>query len=60
MYQQILAIKKGEKYNNKDQMTARHIRFSIDENPLVSPLKKAQIQADRDNPRNKREYYNRW
>ena len=60
MYKTITAIKKSTIYNNKWQKTARHIRFSILENPLVSPIMKQEILDDQESPDTQREYFNRW
>lgn len=60
MYQIILAIKKGIEYNTKGKPTAKYIKFSVLENPLVSPLKKQQIIDNQNSPNIQREYFNRW
>lgn len=60
MYQIILAIKKGIEYNMKGKPTAKYIKFSVLENPLVSPLKKQQIIDNQNSPNIQREYFNRW
>lgn len=60
MYKLIRDIKKGNKYNNKNQYSAKHIKFSILENPFASP-KVVQYALDRkDDPRVQREYFNKW
>lgn len=60
MYQTILEIKKGVKYNNKWQRTARHIRFSVTDNPLMSPMEFRRVMDEKDSPITKREYFNVW
>lgn len=60
MYQTILDIKKWIKYNNPGQRTARHIRFSVTDNPLMSPMELRRVMDSKDSPVTKREYFNVW
>ena len=60
MYKTITNIKKGLVYNNPGQKTAIHIRFSVLENPLVSPIMKQEILDDQNSPDTQREYFNKW
>lgn len=60
MYQTATEIKKGI-YNQKDSpLTARYIKFSIHENPLASPAKRADILLHASDPDIQREYFNVW
>ena len=64
MYKTILNIKKGTVYDAPGQKTGRrsaqHIKFSVLENPLVSPVMLQEILTDKDSPDTQREYFNRW
>lgn len=60
MYQEILNIKKWEKYNNEWQRSARHIKFSVYDNPLMSPMELRRVMDNQDSPTTKREYFNVW
>ncbi len=64
MYKTILNIKKGTVYDQPGQNTwrrsAQHIKFSVLENPLVSPVMLQEILADKDSPDTQREYFNKW
>lgn len=64
MYKTILNIKKGTVYDQPGQNTGRrsaqHIKFSVLENPLVSPVMLQEILADKDSPDTQREYFNKW
>lgn len=60
MYETIIDIEKGQKYNNLNQKTARHIKVSADDNPLIHPLERKEIYDNRDKPSIQRQYFNRW
>lgn len=60
MYQTIIEIKKSIKYNNPGQRTARHIKFSVHDNPLMSPMELRRVMDDQNSPTTKREYFNVW
>jgi len=60
MYQEIINIKKSLKYNNPGQRTGRHIKFSVHDNPLMSPMELRRVMDDQDSPTTKREYFNVW
>jgi len=64
MYKTILNIKKGTIYDvpgqNTGRRSAQHIKFSVLENPLVSPVMMQEILADKDSPDTQREYFNKW
>lgn len=60
MYQTIMDIEKGNTYNGEWQFTAEYIPFSIDDNPLVSPKKRAYVETKKSQPNIQREYYNKW
>lgn len=60
MYQQILEYKKGQIYNNKDQLTCEVIPVSADDNPLIHPNVLKQIHATKHLPSTQRQYYNKW
>ena len=60
MYQELLEIKKSIKYNNPGQRTARYIKFSVLDNPLMSPIEFRRVMDDKDLPSTKREYFNVW
>lgn len=60
MYETIIDIKKWLKYNNPGQRTARHIKFSVYDNPLMSPMELRRVMDDQNSPTTKREYFNIW
>ncbi len=60
MFETIIEIAKGTKYNNPGQKTARHIKVSADDNPLIHPLERREINDNRDKPAIQRQYFNRW
>lgn len=60
MYQIATEIKKGI-YKQKDSpLTAKYIKFSINENPLASPAKRADILMHASDPDIQREFFNVW
>lgn len=60
MYQIATEIKKGI-YKQKDSpLTAKYIKFSINENPLASPAKRADILLHANDPDIQREFFNVW
>jgi len=60
MFETIMEIAKGKIYNNEGQFTARHIKVSADENPLIHPLVRREINDSRDKPSTQRQYFNKW
>ena len=60
MYKLIRDIRKWEKYNNPDQYSARHIKFSILDNPFASPKMVQYAIDNKADPRVQREYFNKW
>ena len=60
MFETIMEIAKGKMYNNPGQFTARHIKVSADENPLIHPLVRREINDNRDKPSIQRQYFNKW
>mgnify|MGYP006052881847 FL=1 len=60
MFETIMEIAKGQKYNWPGQKTARHIKVSADENPLIHPLERREINDNRDKPSIQRQYFNKW
>lgn len=60
MYEVIIDIAKAIVYNNPEQLTARHIRVSADNNPLIHPTRKKYIYDNKAKPAIQREYFNRW
>jgi hypothetical protein len=60
MYKTILEIKKGQLYNNPGQKTASLISISVDENPLMHPLERKEVEDHKDSPAIQRQYYNKW
>lgn len=60
MYETIIAIAKWEIYNNEGQKTARHIKVSAYENPLIHPLERKEIYDNKDKPSIQRQYFNKW
>lgn len=60
MYETIMDIAKWEKYNNPEQKTARHIKVSADDNPLIHPLERKEIYDNRDKPSIQRQFFNKW
>lgn len=60
MYEVIIDIAKAQIYNNPEQLTARHIRVSADNNPLIHPTRKKYIYDNKSKPAIQREYFNRW
>ena len=60
MYESIIDIAKGTLYNNPEQKTARHIKVSAYDNPLIHPLERKEILDRLDSPAIKRPYFNQW
>lgn len=60
MFETIMEISKGQKYNGEGQKTARHIKVSADDNPLIHPLERREINDNKDKPSIQRQYFNKW
>jgi len=60
MYESIIDIAKWNIYNNPGQKTARHIKVSADDNPLIHPKIRRQINDTRSKASTQRQYFNRW
>jgi hypothetical protein len=60
MYESIIDIAKTSLYNNQGQKTARHLKVSAYDNPLIHPLEKKEIMDRFDSPAIQRQYFNRW
>lgn len=60
MFETIMEIAKGQKYNGEGQKTARHIKVSADDNPLIHPLERREINDNKDKPSIQRQYFNKW
>jgi len=60
MFETIMEISKWQKYNNQGQKTARHIKVSADNNPLIHPLERREINDNREKPSIQRQYFNKW
>ena len=60
MYESIIDIAKGLIYNNPGQKTARHIKVSADDNPLIHPKIRRQINDTSSKASTQRQYFNRW
>ena len=60
MYESIIDIAKSTLYNNPWQKTARHLKVSAYDNPLIHPLERKEIMDRIDSPAIQRQYFNRW
>jgi len=60
MYESIIDIAKLTLYNNPNQKTARHLKVSAYDNPLIHPLEKKEIMDRIDSPSIQRQFFNRW
>lgn len=60
MYESIIDIAKGTLYNWPEQKTARHVKVSAYDNPLIHPLERKEIMDRLDSPAIQRQYMNKW
>lgn len=52
--------KESNDFNTADTFSARVIRVSADENPMIHPKNRSAINAKKHLPTTQREYYNKW